>query len=604
MCGIVGFTNTIGETADGILQKMMDSIYHRGPDAGGTFADDRVCLGVRRLGTADSKTVIFNEDNTKVLLFDGNISNHVALRDELGQKGHVFATDSACEVVLHGYEEYGQDIVNKLEGLFAFVVWDSTDGNIFGARDIYGGKPLYYFINNGAFVFASEIKALLAHPSAEKRLNLRALEQYLTFQYSPENETMFEGIFRLPAAHCFEYKDGKINLVRYYKFEFRPDYSRTFDECVELVDSAVRNAVRAHTENTPSLGAFLSSGIDSSLVSYLAGVKKTFTVGFESALYEEVGFAKEFSEFAGFENISRIISAEEFFNEFGKIQYIMDEPLADPSAVALYFLSELASSHARVTLSGEGADELFGGYNIYSEPFSVPLYNKIPFVLRHAIAKVAMLFPNVRGFNFLVRRGVKLEDRYIGNAFIFTKRERERLLKSPVFAPEPFELCRPYFNEVKGADDVTKMQYIDLYMWMAGDIMLKADRMTMAHSLEVRSPLLDRRVLDLALSLPVEYKVSKKETKICLRAVASKILPKKTAEKRKLGFPVPIRVWLRQQKFYELVKQEFTSSTAKRFFNTELLVKMLDRHFKGERDFSRKIWTVYTFLVWYRQYFE
>lgn len=605
MCGFVGFTNTLADkTAGEIIKSMMDSIYHRGPDAEGVFADDKVCLGVRRLGMSDCETIIYNEDNTKILLFDGTIYNHEALRGELEQKGHVFGTDMDCEVALHAYEEFGQEVAGILHGMFAFVIWDSDKNCMFGARDIFGIKPLYCSLNDGAFVFGSEIKALLKHPAVEKRLNQQVLEQYLSFQYSPKIETIFEGIFRLPPAHFFEYKDGEFETKRYFKPEFAPDYSRSFEEYVELTEGAVKEAVRTHTQKEASLGAFLSSGIDSSLISYLAGVNKTFTVGFGSVAYNEIDFAKEFSEFAGFENISRVISPEEFFDEFGKIQYFMDEPLADPSAAALYFLAELASDHVRVALSGEGADELFGGYNIYSEPFSVAVYNKIPFILRNIIAKIALWFPHIRGLNFLIRRGLKLERRYIGNAFIFSKRERERILKSPVFAPEPFELCRPFYDEVEGADDVTKMQYLDINMWMAGDILLKADRMSIAHSLEIRSPFLDRRVLDIALALPLKYKVNKRETKICLRAAASRLIPRKTAEKRKLGFPVPIRVWLRQQKFYDLVKQEFTSDVAERFFNTKLLVKMLDKHYRGKRDFSRKIWTVYTFLVWYRQYFK
>lgn len=293
----------------------------------------------------------------------------------------------------------------------------------------------------------------------------------------------------------------------------------------------------------------------------------------------------------------------------------MDEPLADPSAIALYFVANIASEKLKVVLSGEGADEIFGGYNVYSDPNGT-LYDRIPFPIRRAAAKICTKLPQKRGLNFFVRKGSKLEERFIGNAFMFSVEDRKKLLKIKTNAPSPNQITKPFYTKVKGKDDVTKMQFLDLHLWMTGDILLKADKMSMANSLELRVPFLDKEIMALAQKIPTKYRVTRKEitdehtkyvTKYAMRLAAKKDTPPataKTAAKKKLGFPVPIRVWLKEEKYYQIVKTEFTSVNSKKFFNSEILLNLLDEHKKGNKDNSRKIWTIFMFLVWYKVYFE
>ena len=609
MCGFVGFTNYIAD--DGaVLSTMMDSIVHRGPDAGGQYIDKNIALGFRRLSIIDLESgnqPMFNEDGSLVLIFNGEIYNFKDLRKELEKSGHVFSNNSDSEVLLHGFEEWGEELPSKLRGMFAFVIFNKFDGSLFGARDMFGIKPFYYTITDNSFIFGSEIKAFLHHPEFEKQLNEQALAHYLSFQYSPTEETFFKGVYKLPPAHYFTFKNGKIIKTRYFTPEFK-EIPGVVSFYADEVDKAIRESVEAHKIADVEVGSFLSSGIDSSYIAEAAGVDKTFTVGFESAdgdRYNEIGFAKQFADTVGLKNISKVITSEEYWSTFPKIQYHMDEPLADPAAIALYFVSELASQHVKVVMSGEGADELFGGYRIYQEPLTLTVYDRLPFAFRRAVAKICEYVPKIKGVNYLIRRGKTIEERYIGNANIFSKKERDRLLKSEVSksAVEPKFLCDKFYDNVANKDDVTKMQYLDINMWLMGDILLKADKTSMANSLELRVPFLDKNVMSLAATLPIECRVNTSSTKLALRAAAEKTLPRITAQKDKLGFPVPIREWLCEDQYYNIVKQEFTSDTAEKYFNTQALVKLLDNHKQGKADFSRKIWTVYTFLVWYKQYF-
>lgn len=610
MCGFVGFTNYIED--DGrVLGRMMDLIVHRGPDSSGSYIDGDIALGFRRLSIIDIESgdqPIFNEDRSKILVFNGEIYNYKELREELINHGHTFASRADSEVVLHGFEHWGEGVVNRLRGMFAFVIFNKADGTIFGARDMFGIKPLYYTKSENCFIFGSEIKAFLQHPEFEKELNEQALAHYLSFQYSPTEETFFKDVFKLPPAHYFIFKNGEMAKTRYFTPEFKT-VPGVLDFYADEVDKTVRESVEAHKIADVEVGSFLSSGIDSSYIAEAAKVDKTFTVGFESGdgdRYNEIGFAKKFAETIGVENISKIITPQEYWTTFPKIQYHMDEPLADPAAIALYFVSKLASEHVKVVMSGEGADELFGGYRIYQEPITLTNYDRLPFGLRRAISKVCEYLPEIRGVNYLVRRGKTIEERFIGNANIFSKKERDSILKSDVAkrASCPKILCDKFYDEVANKDDVTKMQYLDINMWLMGDILLKADKTSMANSLELRVPFLDKKVMELAGTLPLDCRVNTVTTKLALRRAAEKTLPRVTAQKDKLGFPVPIREWLRQDEYYNTVKERFTSETAEKYFNTPKLVKMLNAHKSGKKDLSRKIWTVYTFLIWHREYFE
>ena len=609
MCGFAGFTNYIKDNGT-ILEKMMDRIVHRGPDSAGKYVDEDIALGFRRLSIIDLEEghqPMFNEDETMVLVFNGEIYNFKDLREELIEKGHTFKNHADSEVLVHGYEEWGKDLVTRLRGMFAFVIFDKRDKTIFGARDMFGIKPFYYTFMGESFIFGSEIKSFLEHPDFKKELNEEALGHYLSFQYSPTEETFFKNVYKLPPAHYFTIQNGKMEKVRYWKPEFSSKEG-VLEYYADLTDKAVRESVEAHKIADVEVGSFLSSGIDSSYIAEAANVDKTFTVGFESPdgdRYNEIHFAKKFADTIGVENIGKVITPEEYWGNFQKIQYHMDEPLADPAAIALYFVSKLASEHVKVVMSGEGADELFGGYRIYQEPITLTAYDKLPFCIRRMVSKVCEHLPKIHGINYLIRRGKTIEERFIGNANIFSVKERNSILKSEAAknAVEPKVLCDKFYRQVKDKDTVTKMQYLDINMWLMGDILLKADKTSMANSLELRVPFLDKKVMEFASNIPLECRVNTVTTKLALRKAAEKTLPKLTASKDKLGFPVPIRVWLKEDEYYNKVKTAFTSEYAEKYFDTAKLVELLDLHRSGKADVSRKIWTVYTFLVWYEQFF-
>ncbi len=609
MCGFTGFTNKINDDGT-VLGAMMNRIIHRGPDSAGQYVDGNIALGFRRLSIidlADGDQPMFNEDRSMVLTFNGEIYNFKELREELIAAGHTFANHSDSEVLLHGYEQWGTELVKRLRGMYAFVIYNKKDGSLFGARDIFGIKPFYYAQMNGSLLFGSEIKSFLEHPDFKKELNEEALGHFLSFQYSPTEETFFKGVYKLPPAHYFIYRDGSFDKVRYFRPEFNSE-SGVLDYYADLTDKAVRESVAAHKIADVEVGSFLSSGIDSSYIAEAANVDKTFTVGFESPdgdRYNEIHFAKEFADTIGVENISKVITPEEYWGSFPKIQYHMDEPLADPAAIALYFVSRLASESVKVVMSGEGADELFGGYRIYQEPITLTAYDRLPFCIRRVISRICSHLPQKHGINYLVRRGKTIEERFIGNADIFSKRERDALLKSETAksAVSPQILCDKFYSEVSDKDTLTKMQYLDINMWLMGDILLKADKTSMANSLELRVPFLDKKVLELAEKIPPECRVNTRTTKLALRKAAERTLPKRTADKDKLGFPVPIRVWLKQDEYYNTVKKAFTSPAAEKYFDTSRLLRLLDLHRAGKADLSRKIWTVYTFLVWYDEFF-
>ena len=608
MCGFVGFTNKIND-ASIVLGKMMDRIKHRGPDSDGKYVDEQIAMGFRRLSIIDlsdqGSQPIFNEDKSLVLTFNGEIYNYKDLREELVASGHKFYTQTDSEVLIHGYEQWGEDMLDKLRGMFAFVIFSKNTNEVFGARDFFGIKPLYYAKMGETLMWGSEIKSFLDHPHFKKELNTDVLETYLTFQYSPTTETFFKNVYKLPAAHCFTYKNGEMNVRRYWEVKFHADNGPSLEDWVNRISDTFKNSVEVHKFADVEVGSFLSSGVDSSYVAAVANVDKTFTVGFgEDEKYNEIGYAKEFSKYIHKENFSKVISPEEYWNSLSKIQYHMDEPLADPAAVALFFVCQIASEKVKAVLSGEGADEIFGGYNIYHNPADMASYFKIPRPIRKAVGAVADKLPHKHGINYLIRGSKDLDERFIGNAYIFSEKERKDILSIKTNAPDAMAITKPFYDKVRDQDQVTQMQYIDLHLWMTGDILLKADKMSMAHSLELRVPFLDRKVMELAEQIPVKDRVTETETKYAMRLAALQACPPQTAKKKKLGFPVPIRVWLKEDKYYNIVKDKFTSPQSAQFFHTDKLVQLLDDHRAGKYDYSRKIWTVFSFLVWYDVYFS
>ena len=609
MCGICGFTGEVLDR-DEVIKRMTDVITHRGPDSSGVFAGDGVTMGFRRLSIIDVGNTgdqpIYNEDRTLVLTFNGEIYNYQDLRKELLEKGHKFYTNTDSEVLVHGFEEWKEGLLNRLRGMFGFAIWNTVDNSLFLARDYFGIKPLHYTQVGDSFVYGSEIKSILEFPGFQKKFNRHALDNYISFEYAPPPETFFENVFCLMPAHYLWYKDGKVTTTRYWEPKFDADESMTEEQAVDAIEKVFEESVAAHKISDVEVGCFLSSGVDSSYVSTYFKGQKTFTVGFDyGEKYNEIDWAKGLSKEVGLEHHYKVISTEEYWDSIRKVQYHMDQPLADASCIALYFVSKIASEYVKVVLSGEGADELFGGYNIYHEPDDLAGYKKLPLFLRKAFAAIAKALPfRFRGKSFLIRGAQPIEESFIGNCSMFTMEEKRKLLREGMPCTRPQELTRPFYDRVQGKADVTKMQYLDINVWLAGDILLKADRMSMANSLELRVPFLDKEVFKVASRLPRRLRVNPENTKYAMRKAAMRHLPPATAQKKKLGFPVPTRVWLREQKYYDIVKAAFTGETAKQFFHTDALVKLLDEHFQGKCDNNRKIWTIYVFLIWYDIYFS
>ncbi len=608
MCGLCGFTGELTDRQT-YLKQMTDIITHRGPDSDGYYSDDGIAMGFRRLSIIDLEAghqPLYNEDRSLVLMFNGEIYNYRDLRAELLAAGHVFATESDSEVLIHGFEEWGAELLPRLRGMFGFAIWNTRDRSLFIARDFFGIKPMHYaLLPDGRLIYGSEIKSLLVHPDLPRRFNAAALDRYLSFQYSVPPETFFEGVYTLPPAHYLIWRDGGIDIRRYWEAKFEPDESMTLDAATDAVDRVFTESVEAHRISDVEVGCFLASGVDSSFVASYFGGQKAFTVGFDNGEhYNESTYAADLAREVGIDHYTHIIGDEEYWAALPDVQWALDQPLADPACVALYFVSKLAAEQVKVVLSGEGADELFGGYRIYHEPYSLARWQKLPRGLRRALAAAVRALPfDFKGKSFLIRGAQSLEERFIGNANMFSQKEKSALLKDiPATAPQT--VTAPYYERTAGMDDVTRMQTLDIHLWMVGDILLKADRMSMAHSLELRVPFLDREVFAVASRIPVKHRIGGGTTKYAMRQAALRHIPAAAANKPKLGFPVPVRVWLRQDKYYNKVKEAFTSPAAARFFNTDALVALLDAHYRGKTDNSRKIWTVYAFLVWYGVYFK
>ncbi|MBE6611439.1 MAG: asparagine synthase (glutamine-hydrolyzing) [Ruminococcaceae bacterium] len=607
MCGFVGFSGKL-ERKQEILNKMMARIIHRGPDSAGEYLDEDAALGFRRLSIIDlanGSQPMYNEDGSIVIVFNGEIYNFMELCRELQHDGHVFATNSDTEVLVHGWEKYGEELASHLRGMFAFVIYDKNQKRFYGARDIFGIKPFYYYKTAGGdYLFGSEIKSFLEHPNFDKKLNRRALRPYLTFQYSSLDETFFEGVFKLPPAHSFTLElGGEMKIARYWDADFT-ELPGEFEAYVDAIDKTVHESVEAHRISDVKVGAFLSGGVDSSYITACLMPDKTFSVGFAYDKFNETDYAKELSDKLGIENYRKLITADECFDAFSDIQYHMDEPQSNPSSVPLYFLAKLAREHVTVVLSGEGADEIYAGYEWYDESPLMQKYKRIPKFLRVAAAGIAKKLPYFKGHDFIIKSSGNPEDYFIGQARVWPEKEALAVLKPEYrVGPSVKEVTAPIYARVKDKSELDKKQYLDLNLWMPGDILLKADKMSMAHSLELRVPFLDKKVMEQAQAIPHEYKINGKNTKYIFRKAANRTLPDEWADRKKMGFPVPIRYWMQEEKYYNLIKAEFESDAAKEFFDTDALISLLDAHHDGKANNGRKIWTVYTFLIWYRRFF-
>nr|NNM90995.1 asparagine synthase (glutamine-hydrolyzing) [Bacilli bacterium] len=609
MCGIVGYFGRNENQVDPvIIREMAQAIIHRGPDDGGFYDEDPIHLGFRRLSIIDvagGHQPLANEDDSIWITFNGEIYNYQELREDLLQAGHVFKTHTDTEVIVHLYEQYGTDCLVKLRGMFAFAIWDRQKQQLFVARDLFGIKPLYYYWDEERFAFASEIKSLLVIPQVSREVDRESFWQYLTFQYVPEPRTMFEAIKKLPAAHYMVIDENGIKIERYDELRFSP-VERPISYYIEHVLEKLRESVRAHMVSDVPRGAFLSSGVDSSaIVALLREMEevKTFTVGFEGAGGQsEIAFARETAQLLKTEHHDTVISAKTYLETLPKLVYQQDEPVADPSAIALHFVAELASEHVTVVLSGEGADEIFGGYTIYREPLSLKMFDYLPPSIRRAFGETAKMLPyGMKGKSFLTRGAKRVEERFFGNANLYSDEEKQRFVKGKTFSTT--DVTRPIYHRVAKADDVTKMQYLDLHTWLPGDILMKADKMTMTNSLELRVPFLDKEVFALASQIPASYRLQNNTTKYVLREAVKPLLPEAVATRKKLGFPVPTRQWLRNE-HYAFVKELISSSPCDHLFDKKYVLAMLEEHKNEVRDHARKIWAIVIFLLWHQIYVQ
>ena len=602
MCGIAGFISPARADA-AALAPMLARIAHRGPDGQGTFVEGPAALGHCRLAIIDLQggaQPLYSEDKNFVVVFNGEIYNYRELTAELTALGHTFTTRTDTEVLLHGWEQWGRELLPRLRGMFAFALWDRRAQVLFCARDMFGIKPLYYCrCADGTLLFASEIKAFLDHPSFEKQLNTAQLPLYLSCQYSPGRDTFFAGVQKLLPGHFLEFSEGIVRTTRWVQPAFLPGDTPPAPDELEAV---LRQSAEAHKIADVEVAGFLSGGVDSAYLTALARPARTYTISYAEPKYDESFPARALARNLGLRNRVRCISPGEFWDAVPAVQYHMDEPMADAAAVALYFLNREAARDVKVVLSGEGADELFGGYNIYRDPFTARWYDRLPPWLRGGLGAAASLLPPGPGVNFLVRRGLSLEERYFGPTALLTEREKRRLLPGYEGDGDPVCLTESSWDMTEDQDPVTRMQQVDLQLWLAGDILLKADKMSMAHSLELRVPYLDKEVFALAAALPAAAKANARMTKIALRQAAARTLPPAAAARKKLGFPVPVRDWLRQEPYTSRVRAVFSRPAAGEFFNVRLLHTMLNHHLHGG-DCWRQIWCVYSFLIWYEQFF-
>lgn len=616
MCGFVGFIDENDQTYDhrAAIIAMADAIAHRGPDSEGYFNDGRTALGFRRLAIIDlagANQPLYNENRSLVLVFNGEIYNYRELRRQLIAAGHAFSTQGDAEVVLHGFEQWGEGVLDRLRGMFAFALYDTATGELFCARDTFGIKPLYYAVEGGRILFGSEIKGLLAHPHARRSLNERRLAHWLCMEYLPDEETLFEGVRKLPAGHWLRWRNGRAERGRWFVPRFAPDAGRSLEESAEAIEAALRESVAAHAIADVDVGCFLSAGVDSSLVAREAArimEARTFTIGWGEGRFSELEAAATFARATGLPNEGRILGAEQFFALVPAVQYAMDEPLPNPSAVPLYHLCAMAAESVKVVLSGEGADELFGGYPYYQECLAFAPYMTVPAPARRALAAAARHLPEgTHGRRFLMRGAHPLPERYIRLEYNFPWAEALDLLAPELgarcaAAPTPWELAAPLFAEIE-ADEITAMQTADILTWMQQDILLKADKMSMASSLELRVPFLDREVFALASTLPASQRVGRRETKIALRAAAARTLPQATAAMPKQGFVTPLAQWLQEEPWHSQVREVLNGERARRFFRTDRLNALLDEHQRGPRSLMKKIWSAHCFLIWHEQYF-
>ena len=622
MCGIVAFYDPKINEKQAVIGKMMATIKHRGPSSDGYYTNDEVALGFRRLSIIDLRggsQPIYNEDKTRAIIFNGEIYNFKPLREELIKAGHVFSTKADTEVLLHGYEEWGMDgVLKRVRGMFAFLIWDDNNKTLYGARDFFGIKPMYYSNQNGHLLVGSELKSFLEFPKFKRELNVEAVKPYLMNQYNDLEETFFKGVYRFPAGHWFEYKDGEMKTHQYSDAEYKEN-NLSFEETLKRINDDLKETVDLYRNADVKVGAFLSEGVDSSYLTTLLNPDDVFSVSFDDSTYDEASKAKALADINHWTFFSDKVDADEAMRDFPEMQYHMDEPDANPSIIPLWYLCKLARKHVTVALSGEGADELFAGYVNYGmhthndviKVFTSEL-KKLPKKKQVKLAHKIKKMPNFPGKVHMYTNLAEPSEFYVGQSVIydmdyptiFTSKDANSILQ-PTYRNKLTVngIYQKDFKKVKDIDNVKQMQYIDLHHFMLNDIEQKADKISMAHSLEVRVPYLDKKIAELANSIPTKYLVNRHDTKYALRKASEKVLPDEWAKRPKLGFPTPIKQWLKEPRFYKQVRALFEEEFVNDIFDQKKIIKLLDDNYEGDGSHRRQIWAIYTFLVWYKLFF-
>ncbi len=628
MCGLLGLicaTETDAAAARDAVAAALRCQRHRGPDETDTWADAEVVYGFNRLGFIDlehsHQPLVWGppEAPTRYTLnFNGEIYNYLELRAELAEKfGTKFNTDGDGESVVAAYHHLGADAVTKLRGMFAFMIWDAQDKVVFGARDPFGIKPLFYSSGPGGLAFSSEKKSLLELSGTlgvSEELDRTALQHYLVLQYVPEPESLHTGIRRVESGTSFRVvPGGQVEFTRYFhpQFTAKPvDGEAEAEALYERIADVMRDSVSKHMISDPdvTVGAFLSGGIDSTAIAALAKERNpsliAFTTGFEREGYSEVDVAAESAAAIGVKHVVRTVSADEMMEALPLIVWYLDDPVADPALVPLWFIAREARKHVKAVLSGEGADELFGGYTIYNEPISLAPFEKVPGNIRKLIGKVSTKIPEgIRGKDLLRRGALPLENRYYGNARNFRHEQLRAVLKTYTEGAGFSDVTAPWYDVSRGWDPVARMQHVDLYTWLRGDILVKADKVTMANSLELRVPFLDTEVFRVAGSIPLDQKLAGGTTKYALRKALAKIVPAHVLNRRKLGFPVPIRPWLRNE-MYDWARGIIADSNTEELLDKNFVFALLEEHKIGQLDRSRQLWALLVFMLWHGIFVE
>lgn len=626
MCGLLGLVCARVNDAAAARETVRSALRcqrHRGPDETDTWADGEIVYGFNRLSFLDlahsHQPLTWGPPETPeryTINFNGEIYNYLELREQLrSEYGASFATEGDTEVIVAAYHYFGPSAVGRLRGMFAFLVWDAQRRVVFGARDPFGIKPLFYSSGPAGIAFSSEKKSLLELSDTlgvRDELDHTALQHYLALQYVPEPESLHTGVRRIESGTSFTVAPGGALVTeRYFSPEFRPKPISGDEEASALhrqIRDVVADSVAKHMRADVSVGAFLSGGIDSTAIAALAKQHNpnliAFTTGFEQEGYSEVDVAAESAAALGVEHVVRTVSADEMMDALPLIVWYLDDPVADPALVPLWFIAREARGRVKAVLSGEGSDELFGGYTIYREPLSLAPFEKIPGGLRRLLGKVSEKIPEgTRGKDLLRRGALSLEQRYYGNARIFRDDQLREVLRTFRDDVGHRDVTAQWYRASAGWDPVARMQHVDLFTWLRGDILVKADKMTMANSLELRVPFLDQEVFRVASGIPLEQKLTKQTTKHALREALAQVVPQHVLNRRKLGFPVPIRAWLRDE-MYDWARGIIDDSKTDELLDKRSVRALLDEHKAGTLDHSRRIWALLVFMIWHGIFIE